>query len=404
MKTILRTLLLLSILAGTVAHASALQDVEKTRLIIGMNSVDARSDILDILKGYNGVLIKEIPAIDALVIEVPNRMSLKMKTDPGLGKYSRFIEADVKVSIPPIPVTLVSDSTIQSIPNDPEYYQQWGLSMVDAPFMWDHTTGSPDLIVAVIDTGVDYNHVDLAAVNQAIGWDFVNDDSDAMDDNGHGTHVAGIIAATRNNGIGISGVAPGVTIMPVKVLNAIGSGWMSDVAAGITFAADNGAKIISMSIGGGPSPSLSSATKYAAYEKGCLLFAASGNDGGNIVTYPAAYNWVIGVGAVGHDGNRASYSNYGNFVSLAAPGGSYDGDYTHDILSTWPGNQYSWNAGTSMATPFASGVAALYWSARPALTNVQIARVVIASADDIGTPGKDIYYGYGLVDAYPLNG
>ena len=123
--------------------------------------------------------------------------------------------------------------------------------------------------------------------------------------------------------------------------------------------------------------------------------AAAGNDGLPLKTYPAAYNWVMAIAAVGYDGNRALYSNYGSFVTLSAPGGSNDGIESHDILSTWPGNNYAYAAGTSMATPHVSGVAALFWSYNPTLTNIQIARAIIRNADDLGAPGKDIWFWIG---------
>lgn len=381
------------------------QNSSDTRIIIGMDSMDSKPVLTDAIVKLNGAVISEIPQLNAIVIEIPKVKYAALKLDPVVITQARYMELDVMVTIPPFQAVEAPIESLQTYPNDPYYPDQWGLPMIEADYAWDVLTGNRSTIVAVIDTGADYTHNDLGAVDSLIGWDFVNNDNDAMDDNGHGTHVSGIIAATINNSEGVAGIASGITIMPVKVLNAQGTGWTSDIARGISFAADNGAKIISMSLGSWTSTrTLEDATRYAVYNKGCLLFAASGNDGLRLKTYPAAYNWVAAVGAVGHDKNRAWYSNYGDFVDLVAPGGSSDGTASHDIISTLPGNRYGYSAGTSMATPHASGVAALYWSYKPTFTNVEVARAMINNADDLGTPGKDIYYGYGLVDAWPANG
>ncbi len=383
----------------------SLNNEDTDRIIITMDSSDAKPALLNAIKNHNGMILKEIPAINAVVVTIPRNLRTLLASDSTVIKHARYIEDDARIRISPMKITLAPENSISMVPNDPRYPEQWGMRMIQANYTWDVTTGSKNVIVAVIDTGVDHTHEDLGAVNASIGWDFVNNDTDAMDDNGHGTHVAGIVAATINNNVGVVGAAPGITVMPVKVLDASGTGYISDIASGITFAADHDAKILSMSLGSWlPSKALEDATKYAVYKKGTLVFAAAGNDGLPLNTYPAAYNWVLAIGAVGYDGNRASYSNYGAFVDLAAPGGSNDGIETHDILSTWPGNQYAYAAGTSMATPHASGVAALYWSYAPTMTNAQIGRALIKNADDKGAPGRDNYYGYGLVDAWPYNG
>lgn len=393
------------VLSGIVMPAiGSLNNEDNDRIIISMDSSDAKPVLLDVIKNHKGVVLKEIPAINAIVVSVPKNLRATLASDATVIKHARYIEDDVIISIPPMNITIVPENSIAMVPNDPLYPEQWGMRMIQANYSWDVTTGNKNMIVAVIDTGVDYTHEDLGAVNASIGWDFVNDDPNAKDDNGHGTHVAGIVAATINNNEGVVGAAPGITVMPVKVLNDRGSGYISDIASGITYASDHGAKILSMSFGSWfPSRIMEDATKYAVYTKGTLAFAAAGNDGIQIKSYPAAYDWVLAIAAVGYDGTRARYSNTGTFVDLAAPGGSNDGIETHDILSTWPGNQYAYAAGTSMATPHASGVAALYWSYAPSKTNAQIGRALIKNADDKGGAGWDKYYGYGLVDAWPYN-
>jgi subtilisin family serine protease len=242
------------------------------------------------------------------------------------------------------------------------------------------------------------------------GWDFVNGDGHPNDDGAHGTHVAGTIAQTTNNDLGVAGVAPGVTVMPVKALNAAGTGSYQWIADGIYYAVDNGADIISMSLGGSESSTtLEDAVAYA-YNSGVVVFAASGNGGADGCDYPAAYDaYVISVGATQYDESKAPYSNYGSSLDIVAPGGNtgvdQNGDgYADGVLQNTFGNttidwSYWFYQGTSMATPHASGVAALLLSVDPSLSPDQIRNVLESTAKDLGTTGLDDYYGWGLIDA-----
>ena len=264
--------------------------------------------------------------------------------------------------------------------SDPLFSQQWGLTKIGAPQAWTVTRGKDTVVVAVVDTGVDYTHPDLVGrVDTANDHDFVNGDSDAMDDNGHGTHVSGIIAATADNGIGGAGVAPECRILPVKVLDSKGSGDTIGVAAGIRYAADAGAKIINLSLAGPSDATMGDAVAYAQ-DKGCIVVAAAGNDGLGSASYPAGYDQVIGVGATDPTNARAAFSNHGIGVDIAAPG--------VNILSTTLGGGYESLSGTSMASPFVSGVTALVWSVNATATASEtIARVVGTAAPlnaDIG--------------------
>jgi thermitase len=266
-------------------------------------------------------------------------------------------------------------------PNDPLYTSQWSLKHfldhdIDAPEAWDLYTGSGNIVIAVIDSGVDLNHPDLQAKIVG-GYDYVNGDSSANDDFGHGTHVAGIAAASTNNGIGIAGVSWGAKIMPLKVLNAFGNGSTFDLAQAIKDAADNGAKVINMSLGGSCGsgwPNVETAVNYAL-SKGVVLVAASGNNSSTPVLCPAAINGVMAVGATNADDQRASYSTYGAALDVAAPGDA--------IYSTYPGGGYTTMSGTSMATPHVAGLAALLWSYAPALSNSQVRNIIEMSADDL---------------------
>lgn len=301
------------------------------------------------------------------------------------------------------------------VPNDPYYSYQWNFHGVDEGGIdmepaWDVATGN-GVIVAVIDTGIRVG-TDLANTKFVPGYDFVNDDTDPTDDNGHGTHVAGTIAQSTNNGEGVAGVAFDVYLMPIKVLDSTGSGTYDDIVSGIYYAADNGANIISMSLGGSsPSTALEDALAYA-YNKGITIIAAAGNDGTNVISYPAAYDaYVIAVGATQYDKTLAPYSNYGTSLDIVAPGGNLNVDQNGDgygdgILQqtfTLRGINVNWGyyfyQGTSMATPHVSGVAALIYSL--GVTNPDDIRNILQStAIDLGDPGWDEYYGWGLVNAY----
>lgn len=246
-------------------------------------------------------------------------------------------------------------ANIQWTPNDPSFSSQWGPAKVQAPAAWDVTLGSSTVMIAVVDTGVDLDHPDLATkVNTSLDYDFVNSDSTAQDDQGHGTHVAGIAAAATNNSTGIAGMCPNCTILPVKVLNSAGSGSYSAIASGIRYAADKGAKVINLSLGGTSGNStLSSAVTYAD-GKGSLVIAAAGNNGNSTPFYPAAYTAAVAVAATTSTDTRASFSNYGSYVDVAAPGQS--------IYATYWNNTYSSLNGTSMAAPHVSGLAGLLFS------------------------------------------
>ncbi|MGB7532450.1 MAG: S8 family peptidase [Halobacteriota archaeon] len=274
-------------------------------------------------------------------------------------------------------------------PNDPHYSEQWGPQHIKANSAWDIEKGNKNVTIAVIDTGIDYEHEDLGDNYVAGGYDWVNNDFDPMDDYGHGTHCAGIAAAILDNEKGIAGIAQ-VNLMAEKVLNETGWGTEWGVALGIVQAADNNADIISLSLGGDDAQVMEDACLYA-WNNGCLLVAASGNDGKRGVTYPAAYETVIAVGAIDQNGHRCGFSNWGPKLELVAPGVG--------ILSTYLSNQYAWMGGTSMAAPHVAGVAALVWSKYPLLSNHEVRDRLAQTADDLGAVGFDEYYGYGKVDA-----
>jgi serine protease len=307
-------------------------------------------------------------------------------------------------------------------PNDRYYRYQWNLSDpdngIDVERAWEISTGE-GVIVAVLDTGIAYEDYgdyklasDLARTKFVPGYDFVNDDPHPNDDNGHGTHVAGTIAQSTDNGEGTAGVAFNATIMPIKVLDKSGYGNYADIARGIYYAADHGAKVINLSLGGSyPSKTLENAVAYA-FDKGAVIVAAVGNGylNGNPTSYPAAYDqYVIAVGATRFDGERAPYSNVSEHVDLAAPGGDLSVDQNRDgfkdgiLQQTFSADPsrfgYWFFQGTSMATPHVSGVAALV-IATGVDDPVRVREALEMTARDRGRKGWDEEYGYGIVDAY----
>jgi serine protease len=321
------------------------------------------------------------------------------------------------------------------VPNDEYYGYQWHMGQISMEQAWDITSGHLSVIVAVIDTGVafeDYTEPgvpignsgkftggavfslapDLSDTNFVPGYDFVNDDDHPNDDEGHGTHVAGTIAQSTDNGIGVAGVAYNTSIMPIKVLDSSGSGTYSDIADGIYFAANNGAKIINMSLGGSiGSITLENALAHA-YNNGVIIVCASGNDGSpTTVSYPAAYDaYCIAVGATRYDETIAYYSNGGSSLDLAAPGGDINVDqnldgYVDGVLQQTFGNDpsdfgYWFYQGTSMAAPHVSGVAALLIYYGVASTPDEVREALQSTAMDRGAEGWDPDYGWGIVNAY----
>ncbi|TDF96719.1 S8 family peptidase [Paenibacillus piri] len=275
-------------------------------------------------------------------------------------------------------------------PNDSLYHRyQWNLPQIETELGWNVSKGSQDVTVAVVDTGVDINHPDLK--DQLVsGTNVVNDGAPPLDDVGHGTHVAGVIGAIVNNNLGVAGMSWYNRVMPVKVLDQSGAGSTYSVSQGIIWATDHGAKVINLSLGNYAEANfLHDAIRYA-YDHDVVLIAASGNDNTDRPGYPAAYPEVFAVAATDARKGKASFSNYGNYIDVAAPGVS--------IASTYPNNQYAALSGTSMASPHVTALAALIRSVNPSLKNSEVMQIMRETAQDIGPKGKDNYFGYGLID------
>ncbi len=284
-------------------------------------------------------------------------------------------------------------------PNDPFWQQSdytWGQYQIWADVAWGRTLGSTATKLCVIDTGLYKAHEEFAGQSRiAQGWDAVYEDNDPNDPNGHGTHVAGIAGATINNGKGIPGMAQ-ATIIPIRVLNAAGTGTTTDIAQGVDICRTSGGHIASMSLGGGSSTTISNAV-VAFQNAGGLVIAATGNDGCACLTYPAAYANVVGVGAVTKTLAKASFSNTGSHVDIVAPGVTIVSTYMP--VSGCTNNCYVYQDGTSMATPFVSGTAALVKARFPTWTASQISSRLTGTAQDLGTAGRDNSFGWGLVRA-----
>ena len=273
-------------------------------------------------------------------------------------------------------------------PNDPGLGQQWAWSKIQAPTAWNTTQGTTAVVIAGVDTGIQRNHPDLDAKIVA-GYDYVDNDTAPDDGNGHGTHTAGTMAAETNNATGGAGMCPNCKLMPVRVLDNSGSGTLTNVANGITYAADHGAKVINLSLGGSGSATLQNAVDYA-WNKNVFLACAAGNDNTSSTAsaYPAAYANCFAVASTNSSDVRSSFSNYGTWVKVAAPG--------ENIYSTWINSGYNTISGTSMATPHAAGLAGLLSS--QGLTNAQIRDRICNTADQISGTGSS--WSCGRINAY----
>jgi subtilisin family serine protease len=301
-----------------------------------------------------------------------------------------------------------------TIPNDPLYSGQWGLTRIGAPAAWDVVTGTAAVIIAVVDSGIDTAHADLIPnlwtnpgeipgngldddnngyVDDTQGWNFISGSNDVYDGNGHGTQVAGIIAAATNDGVGIAGLCWGCRLMPVRVMADSGASNYSDIAAGVVYATAKGARVINLSLGGyADSRTLRDAIN-AAVAQGIVVVGGAGND--NVATpfYPAAYSNVLAVAGTTISDTRAGYSNYGAWVDVSAPG--------VEITTTFLGGDWGPGSGTSVAAPFAAGLAGLIRSRWPAWTEAMVRNQIMRTAADIdaANPGFAGQLGAGRLNA-----
>jgi len=360
----------------------AFVDDDSAELVIGLSDIrpDSYSELVDLVESDGGELANTVSMdgkVAAVIADMPHEALSSFTWKVRAIGLAIYVEPNIRFEI-------------NSIPNDPDWPKQWGPQKIEADWAWNTTMGDPSVLVAVVDTGIDWNHPDLAGNYVPLGYDWVNNDPDPMDDHGHGTHCAGVIAAIVNNSIGMAGLAQ-VRVMAEKGLDASGSGRLSDLANAIIHAVDQGANIISCSWGSYvKSTLLQEAVRYA-YDHSVLVVAAAGNDATDIKNYPAAYDEVFAVTATDQNDEPASFTNFGNWVEVAAPG--------VQIYSTVWDDSYAYMSGTSMSTPHVSGVAALIWSRFPSMTRDQVWAQLQYTAEDLDDPGFDAYYGYGRLCA-----
>ncbi|HZL18777.1 MAG TPA: S8 family serine peptidase [Polyangia bacterium] len=413
--------------------ADEIQGVEAAGLRPSALIVDYRDDLSEeamAARGYPRTAVGDYSAKDHLYridFANPDQAAAamgKLARDPGV----ESVDYDSMVGLPPDEQSEefaaaaagsmeaecgAGKGTAADFPNDACFKYQWHLRQIGMPEAWKRGTGA-GAVVAVIDTGVT-KVGDLAGTKFVPGYNFIANNTNADDDHGHGTHVAGTIAESTNNRLGVAGVAYGAAIMPLKVLSARGSGSSAGIAQAIRWAADHGANVINMSLGGPFAVgAIASAVKYA-HGKGVVIVAAAGNDGNGRVGYPARYPGVIAVAATQFDESTTFYSNWGPAIDIAAPGGNVrvdqngdgqpDGVLQHTIV---PGDigrsDYLWFMGTSMATPHVAGVAALLVGAgvrRPeAVEEILLATARKPQGRSAAAGGRiDDHYGAGIVDA-----
>jgi hypothetical protein len=336
--------------------------------------------------------IKEIPNINAVRIK---NFSWKQRANL---KFKELFSNNIEY--------LEEDKTYQLLltPNDPKFNEQWGLEKISAPNAWNNSIGSENIKIAVVDTGVKGTHEDLNGRILA-GYAYLDSGSTEYnieansdsDDYGHGTAISGTIGALTNNSAGIAGVDWQARLMPIKVFKSYGWGYgaySSDIALGIIYAADNGAKVINLSLGGEfPSNAIEDAVNYA-HDRGCVIIAASGNENSS-VSYPAKYEQIIAVGSTNSSDERSSFSNFGPELDVTAPG--------DNILTTLNNGDYGAVSGTSISAAYVSGFAALLWATHSSYSNSQIESLVKTKIDKVsqmnGNNFTD-YYGYGRINIY----
>jgi subtilisin family serine protease len=363
-------------LAGFSALGASVEPVRKIVVFSGEVNEPAREALV---RSVGGVKVKNLDLIGGKAVLLPSRAVAALKND------SRVLRVDDDILV---------EALAKPSPVQPAQVLPWGIDRVDAELVWGTTVGAA-VKLGVIDTGIELAHPDLAAGIKG-GYNAIDNSKSANDDNGHGTHVAGIVGAL-NNSIGVVGIGPAIDLYAIKVLDRRGSGYLSDVIEGLNWAVSNGMQVVNMSLGSSSNVQSFADAVAAAKAAGLTMVAAAGNSGG-AVSYPAAYPEVIAVSATDSNDVLASFSSRGPEVDLAAPGVS--------IYSAYKGKTYKTLNGTSMAAPHVAGAAALLLSV-PAKCDLDLSGFcspdevqarLESAAIDLGAVGRDDLYGAGLLD------
>jgi subtilisin family serine protease len=364
------------------------QGRSKTEYTVALRKGQTADELKAYGRRFGFTVTKYWPQIHSAVI----RMTPTGATEAAQTSQVAAMTAGLKSAKSPFQIQPANQVILETV-DDPLYEQQYGMKQLNVVDAWAIEPGKRTTTIAVIDTGIAFDHPDLKD-RIVPGYNAVKPNESVMDTRGHGTHCAGIAAAVANNGAGVIGVAGNCSLMPVKVID---SGTTDAVIAdGVIWAADNGADVATMSIGlYRRSPVFERALQYAL-DKGVTLVASAGNNSAknhpeDNPHLPSTYPGVIEVAATDSAGKRAEFSNWGDTVTVAAPG--------VEVLSTLPGGKYGLKSGTSMAAPHVAGVAALLKSKYPEWKPAQVKAAIEASAQDFGTPGFDPYFGFGRVDA-----
>ncbi len=413
MRTAMAVLILLVLVAGIgwpasagvvnpppgVAGTDRTAEFKAGELLVKFGPEVSAASARTAMQGYEAEYVETLYGSDVELWQVPEGSELQIMEQLNAEPFVEYAEPNYRIH------------AFDTVPNDPHFNKQWAHPIIDSPTAWDVTTGSTGVTIAILDTGIDPTHPDLAG-KIVTGYDFVGGDSNPRDENGHGTHVAGIAAAITNNGVGVAGVDWQARIMPVRILDREGGGWVTDMVSGINWARDHGADVLNLSLGGTFYSSAAQTAINQAHSSGILVVASMGNSGDGTTQYPAAYNHVLAVAATNRFDSRAPYSSYGNHCDVAAPGGYmteyHDSGGIYSTLPTYPVymtteesfyNHYDYVMGTSQAAPHVSGLAALLWAVAPTLSPDGVQTAIESTAVDKGAAGWDPYYGYGRIDA-----
>jgi thermitase len=372
-----RTFVVILVLVATLISAlhAAPADTVPGRILVKPRDGINETDLQQLFAAHGAQQHSAIQQINVRILEVPEAAQEHVLEALQHHASIEFAEPDY-IAEP------------ETIPNDPKYSSEWHLGKIQCPQAWDVSTGSSSVIIAVLDTGVDGAHPDLTG-KLVPGWNFYDNNSDTSDVYGHGTLVAGTVAAANNNSSGIASVAWNCLIMPIRISSPTGSGSMSLMGQGLTWAADHGARVANISYKVSTDATVTTAAQYFQ-SKGGIVTVSAGNEGDFITAGDNPY--VLTISATDTTDAIASWSTTGNNVDLSAPGVS--------ILTTVSGGTYGWAGGTSLSAPIVAGVAALVISVNPGLTGAQVQDILKDSVDDLGAPGWDPIYGRGRVNAY----